>query len=517
MFMTKPFLVLLSLAFLALSPHAIASQASDADISIISQESGPTPFIAKLTLSVGDLSTLKRVRFAITPKPGSVARPLSATYSKRYLVSRGYVDSSTGRVTVPVFGLYAGYNNTVALKYIFHDGSTRAASTAIHAAPFDDACHYKSRTVWQQARSSVRLSYHYIMVMTSCSPNSPTVIDTDGEVRWVGTGGVARSAATFYRNGVYLSNAGLVRIELDGEVNRIADLESLDIVGLHHSIDPGKQGLVLDVNTTDWVESVNVEIDALGNVLRRWSLGDIIREAMVAGGDDPSEFVRNAKGEYNYHAYEDWFHNNSTTYRKSDNSLIVSSRENFVIAIDYDSHAIKWILGDKTKQWYQYPSLRKYALERTPGTLAPLGQHTVSITKDDRLLLFDNGQFSKNHFPRGNNRSYSAPRKYQLNLLARTAHEVWNFRHPADIRSPFRSSVYEDASSNYLVHYSNAPQFPRIVGLAPSGAVAFDYGFPGKAFRSIPVHWERLMFLNPVTAGPAANDAENEDETLEEE
>ena len=514
--MKTTFLAFLSLALVAVPPQARASQATDANIVISAQNAGATPFISKLTLTVADLSTVKRVRFAITPKPGSKTRPLSAVYSQRYLASRGYVDSSAGKMIVPVFGLYAAYENSVTLTYIFHDGSSRLANTSITTGPFDDTCHYSTPSI-RQPRSNAPLSFDYILVTTSCSSNSPTVIDTDGAVRWVGSAGVNTSVAGYFRNGVYVSNAGLLRIELDGEVNRVADLASLDIVGLHHSMDRGRDGLILDVNTKEWVESVNVEIDARGTVLRRWSLGDIIRDAMIAGGDDPSGFVRNSKGQYGYHAYEDWFHNNSTTYRKSDNSLILSSRENFVIAIDYDSGAIKWILGDKTKQWYQYPSLRKFALARTPGTLAPLGQHTVSITKDNNLLLFDNGQQSKNHFPRGYNRAYSAPRKYQLNLLDRTAHEVWNFRHAENLRSPFRSSVYEDAPSNYLVHYSNAPQFPRIVGLSATGAVAFDYAYSGKAFRSFPVHWERLKFLKPVTAGPAASAADESAPEEEEE
>ena len=76
---------------------------------------------------------------------------------------------------------------------------------------------------------------------------------------------------------------------------------------------------------------------------------------MIAGGDDPSLFV--------YPAPTDWFHNNATAYRSSDDSLIVSSRENFVIALDYDSGNIKWILGDPTKRWYVFfPSLRAFAL-----------------------------------------------------------------------------------------------------------------------------------------------------------
>ena len=503
-------LLLTALSVVTLSPLARADQAGESTIQVVAQNAGATPFISKLTLTVSDLSTLKRVGFAITPKPGSVTRPLSAVYSTRYLASRGYVDWSSGHVTVPVFGLYAAYKNTVNLTYLFHDGSSQSANTTVVTQPFEDACHYGSPTV-HRPRTTAPLSYDYILVTASCSTYSPAVIDTDGALRWVGTAGVRTSVAAFYRNRIYLSSAGLLRLELDGEVQRIADLESLDIVGLHHSIDRGKHGLILDVNTEAWVESVNIEIDGDGNVLKRWSLGDIIRQAMIKGGDDPSEFVRNANGQYNFFAYEDWFHNNSVTYRRSDNSLIISSRENFVICIDYDTGAIKWILGDETKHWYQYPSLRKYALTRMPGTRAPLGQHTVSITKDDHLLLFDNGQQSHNHVPRGYNRSYSAPRKYELDLAARTAREVWSFANNRSIRSPFRSSVYEDAAFNYLVHYSNAPQLPRIIGLTAAGAKAFDYSYPGKAFRSVPVHWERLMFINPVNAPPAGEAVADEE------
>ena len=127
-------------------------------------------------------------------------------------------------------------------------------------------------------------------------------------------------------------------------------------------------------------------MDADGNVLKTWDLAAIISNAMIAGGDDPNQFVAPAPN--------DWFHQNAAAYRKSDNSLAISSRENFVIGIDYDTGAIKWILGDPTKQWFQFPSLRKFALLTGPDTLPPIGQHALSFTDDDRLLLFDDGQNS---------------------------------------------------------------------------------------------------------------------------
>ena len=180
------------------------------------------------------------------------------------------------------------------------------------------------------------------------------MMDTDGALRWVGTAGVSNAASAFFDNAIYIgSGSQLLRIELDGTVNLVADYSSIGVRDFHHNIDPGKFGLLLEVDTNTDVESVILEVGKNGGVPKRWNMYQIIANAMRAGGDDPSAFVRRG---------QDWFHNNAVTYRASDDSLIVSSRENFVIALDYQSGAIKWILGDSTKAWYQYPSLRQYAL-----------------------------------------------------------------------------------------------------------------------------------------------------------
>ena len=71
----------------------------------------------------------------------------------------------------------------------------------------------------------------------------------------------------------------------------------------------------------------------------------------------------------------DWFHNNSAIYDPSDDSIIVSSRENFVIKLDHKTGQIIWIFGDPTKYWYTFPSLRAKALTLAPGGLYPIGQH----------------------------------------------------------------------------------------------------------------------------------------------
>ena len=491
-------LLLVTFVAVACSPFAQASQADDTTIVVTEQNPGPKPFINKLTLSASDLSVLERVRFAIMPKPGSVTRPLSATYSKDYLQGRGYVNAAAGEIIVPVFGLYAGYSNTVDLTYFFKDGSSKQATTIVATQPFDDSCPFDDPKVILARTASTALSYDFILVSSGCSLNSPTVLDTDGAVRWVGTAGIQPHYTGFFQNGIYLTRGSkLIRVELDGEFREVGDYSSIGVTSFHHNIDPGKYGIIVDVNVANQPPgSVHLEVDAAGRVLKKWNLATIVRNAMLADGDDPSGFVKPG----------DWTHNNAVAYRKSDDSIIISSRENYVICIDYDTGAIKWILGDTTKQWYQYPSLRKYALALAPGSLPPIGQHSVSITTDDHLLLFDNGRRSDHHTPPGVNRAYSAARKYHLDLDAKVATEVWNFTNNQSVYSPYRSSVYEDAADNYLVDYAVArnpdgTKRARILGLAPSGEKVFDYYYPTVggfvAYRSLPLHWENLEFPFP--------------------
>jgi hypothetical protein len=237
-----------------------------------------------------------------------------------------------------------------------------------------------------------------------------------------------------------------------------------------------------------------MEVATDGTVLHVWNLAQIITDAMLAGGDDPTKFVA-ASG-----SGADWFHNNSATYRASENAILISSRENFVIALDYETQAIKWILGDPTKQWYGFPSLRKYALKGAGATLYPVGQHALSIYYD-KLLLFDNGYYSADHTPKGVNRTYSAPRKYSIDQATGAATEIWNYPAGESIYSPICGSVYEDQINNYLIDYATAgPElYAEIIGLAPGNDKVFDYQFKeldtlATAWNATVLHMENLVF-----------------------
>jgi arylsulfate sulfotransferase len=493
-------IIVIGAVFIVLTHLARATQADDTTITITGHTAGATPFISKLTLEVSNTSVLKSIQFAIDPKPHSVTRPLSGTYSNDYLVSRGF--ENPPEVILPVYGLYDGYANIVRLTYRFLDGSSKQTVTSITTAAFDDPCGYKNPTILQARTNSTDLSYDYIMVTGSCSDFKPAIIDTDGALRWVGTAGLSAGNTIFFDNAAYVGHGPLLtRIELDGAFTNVGDYSSLGVINSHHNIDRGKVGIILDVDTTTYFESTLMEVDASGTVLKIWDMAQIISAAMVAGGDDPNEFV--------YPRPTDWFHLNGAAYNRADDSLVVSTRENFLICIDYETNAIKWILGDPTKKWYQFPSLRRFALTFAPGSRPPLGQHAPSIAYDQNLLVFDNGQYSNFQFPRGEQRGYASPRKYAIDLNARIATEIWNFELGQSLFCPYCGSVYEDAPGNYILDYAfespsgSQDAHARLVGLDSGGETIFSYRYPTysctKAYRSIPVHLENTKF---PTVGP---------------
>jgi arylsulfate sulfotransferase len=494
-------------------PFAGSNEADNTTIRITGYTPGTTPFISKLNLIASNTAVLNEIQFTIAPKPGSVARPLTGTYANYYLVDQGFENPQTGAITLPVYGLYAGRANIVTLTYRFTDGSSKQANFTVTTATFnDEGCGYNNPTRLFPRSNSTELSYDYIFDRSACGDFSPVILDSDGNLRWVSTiptQSALSASSTFFDNAIFVTQGPRVyRIELDdGSSELLADYSGMDVVNLHHNIDPGKTGLLIEPDTHAYFESTIFEVDSSdGQVLNTFIMADIISAAMIAGGDDPSQFVHPSP--------VDWFHNNGCAYNRADDSLIVSSRENFVICLDYETQAIKWILGDPTKKWYQFPSLRKFALTVAPGGVPPIGQHAPSITFDQSLLVFDDGQNSLVQMPPGAERQYASPRKYSLNLPAKTATEVWNFEMNQDVHCPFCGSVYEDAPFNYLIDYAfvngglpGFPDYAQLQGLDAAGETIFRYQYSTQscntAYNSIPIHLESTKF--PAVASRLQN------------
>jgi hypothetical protein len=400
-----------------------------------------------------------------------------------------------------VFGLYASPTTTTNEVIVtVHNGSVvTTLPVTISTNPWrEDGGLYTSPTFTTSRNNAVALGFSYFMIKEWVLGRSPVVVDTDGEVRWFGTqAGSGTQASTFYENGFYVAlGSQLWRNELDGSSSLVRDYSGFPVPNTgnvnniqHHNIDFGKKGLLLEVNTDKYIESTILEVDNSGTVLETFSFTDIIGAAISAGGENPNDFISSAYGG------GDWFHNNAACYWKEQDALVVSSREDFVIAVDYKTKAIKWILGDEQKQWFQFASLRAFALTPTPGTVTPIGQHAVSVV-NNQLLLFDDGYQSLGHNPSGNSRGFSVARKYSVDPIAMTVSETWTFNHVPPITSNICSSVYQVGES-YLVDYANNPSGPILIGLGANNEIAFEYRYSGyfaAGWNAMPIEISALKF-----------------------
>jgi arylsulfate sulfotransferase len=457
------------------------TDAALSNLEIASSDPGVSPFIQWLSIRGAVLTALSTVAYTVQPKAGSVSKAVHVTYSNAALTARGYVTPGGTVIRLPVVGLYAGYTNVVALEFGFQDGSTLTLATNITTADYADPTGvYMHPTIVKQRAAGSALGFDFFYMKSYIG--SPIIVDTDGEVRWAAPG-IANAWSSALQDDEFVigdaSSAVVHRLRLDGtmEQNPVTPLASASVINFHHNIDYGSVGLLAEVNTQEGsvqnVESTMLEITEQGSVLNQWDLGPLISAYMLSMGDDPTAFVRPGF---------DWFHNNSAAYDATDNTVIVSSRENFVIKLDYQTGRIIWILGDPTKYWYTFPSLRAKALALAPGGLYPIGQHALSITSDGHLLLFNDGLGSVSQpagAPAGESRTFSAVSAYSIDTETMTAQNIWNFENGQTIYSSVCSSVYRAPASSLLIDYATADNDTdaRLVGLDAHHNVAFEFRY----------------------------------------
>jgi hypothetical protein len=439
--------------------------------------------------------------FIVAPMSNTASKAVNLTWSRTALTRLGYLQEN--QISLPVFGLYAGYQNQVSFQLKFDDGSIQELHYQIATEPYlDPTGIYTNPTILKARTPGSILGYNFFILKSLLG--SPVIVDTDGQVRWVGPD-VDGSESVFFENGQFVSGSqsspSVTSIQLDGNQSDLPTNLPQPLLGsFTHNIDPGPVGLLAEFNGTDDLgdsfDDIVAEISPISNQppIQVFDMADILTKYMKNSGDDPSAFVRPGA---------DWFHVNASTYDPSDDTVIVSSRENFLIKVTYSTHDIVWILGDPTKYWHTFPSLRAKALTLNAGGDYPIGQHAVSITSDGYVMVFNDGYGSMNQ-PSGESsglsRTYSEVSTYSMNAATMTAQNVWNFSYGQSIFSKICGSSYESPGNSYLVDFAFADSGAqaRLVGLDSNHNVVFDfqYASPGTcnaAWNAIPVPMENLQ------------------------
>lgn len=476
------------------------TQAQQSDLSIAGYHPGITPFISAVEFTGQSDSCLSNVTFTISPKQNSVSQPVSVTWSRDALYARGYLTDNS--INLPVFGLYEGYENDVSFKLSFDDGSVQQVQYQIPTESYTDPTGvYLNPTIIKARAPGSSLGFNFFILKSTIG--SPVIVDTDGQVRWVVP--AVGSASAYFANGHFVigsgSSASDTLLEIDGNQPPLqTNLPQPPLSSFTHNIDPGPHGLLAEFNGTDDLGTSNDDIVAEISPFsgdppfQTFDMADILSTYMRNNGDDPSSFVRPGA---------DWFHLNASTYDASDDSVIISSREDFLIKVNYSTHDIVWILGDPTKYWFSFPSLRAKALTLNAGGEYPIGQHAVSITSDGYIMVFNDGLGSLNQpagEPAGLSRTFSEVSTYAVDTNTMTAQNLWNFDYGQSIYSPICGSSYEAPGKTYLVDFATAESETqaRLVGLDANHNVAFDFQYPsptqcGAAWNAIPIPMENLQ------------------------
>ena len=245
--------------------------------------------------------------------------------------------------------------------------------------------------------------------------------------------------------------------------------------------------------TANVVGVVILEISPEGKVLNRWSMLDLLDPYRLCYGSCSGYWQ--ARGFANSN---DWCHANAATYDASDDSIIVSLRnQDCLVKFDRGSGKLKWILGDPGN--WQKPWADK--LLKSVGEVDwQYHQHDCSVTPDGTILCFDNGNFRATPFGEKilTGESYSRAVEFKVDEAALTVEQVWAYGKDPDDRlfACYQGGAFRlPQTGNTFINYGgictidgtpaptpeNSFSQARLVEITPDNEIVFDMWIDGSA------------------------------------
>ena len=348
---------------------------------------------------------------------------------------------------LPIYGLYADYNNKVDISYTLSDGKKITKQVEIQTNKLPD--DFVLPTSVKKDSSKLTNDLYFF---TPSSKGYTCAYDVNGDVRWylsnnaiwdntrLKNGNMMVSTERLVNSPYYMT--GLYEIDLLGHIYNEYSIKG----GYHHDYFELPNGNLLVAsddfnNESGTVEDYIVELDrTTGNIIKTWDLKDILN-------------MEDGKSE-NWSSY-DWFHNNSVWYDEATNSITLSGRhQDAVINIDYTSGKLNWIIGDSTNWSSEY---QKYFF-------TPVGkdfewqwsQHAAMITPEGYVFIFDNGnnksKDSSKYVEASN--SYSRGVMYKIDTDKMTIEQVYEYgkERGSSFYSPYISDVDYLSKNHYIIH-----------------------------------------------------------------
>ena len=354
-------------------------------------------------------------------------------------------DSSTDHY-LPIYGLYADRDNKVTISYKDGDQSVTKDITVTTDKLPDDM------VLPTEVKANKEKLANELYFFTPSSKGYAVAYDVNGDVRWyidqlatwkidrLNNGHLLLSTERLINQPYYTT--GLYEMDLLGKVYTEFSLPG----GYHHDYFEMANGNLL-VSSDDFnsdagtVEDYIVELDRqTGEIVKKFDLKEVLNT-----DDGKSE---------NWSSY-DWFHNNSVWYDEKTNVVILSGRhKDAVIAIDYDSGKLKWIIGDPTNWDEEY---QKYFFTPVGDDFEwQWSQHAAMVTPEGYIFILDNGnnksKVSDDYVPAED--SYTRGVMYKIDTDKMTIEQVWQYgkERGSDFYSPYISDVDYLDDGHYIVH-----------------------------------------------------------------
>ncbi|KRM23353.1 hypothetical protein FC90_GL000307 [Latilactobacillus graminis DSM 20719] len=435
---------------------------------------GTSPLSALVLFTTDDMTKVTVEVVGKTNKT-SIKGSTEQTYTKRHAIS--------------VLGLYANYRNQVRLTITDKAGHKTAQMLTIKTAALPKAIAAMSLKVKTADKTKMAIGDSSLTFLVR-STQYPVGVDADGEIRWYSTNYVQHIFKVL-RNGrlLYLTkpnNADLVYndlVETDfmGRVyreyqfspetrNNESANNRIETTIIHHdAIELPNHNLLLTVSdgSAKYIEDTMVELSRkTGKVVKVIDLKRLL----------PAKLYQNYDATKRSDGKLDWFHQNAIDYDSSDNSIVISSRnQDLVMKLDYQTAKIKWIFSSKPVN--QWPiKMRKLLLKPADSqTTFTGGQHAATIwttgkANRKKLVLFNNNIAVSNGDQKTSGK-YSEGVSYLIDEQERTIKKTWSYG--KSLGKTYFSNVIGSTrqlvNGNYLIDfgYNNSGRTSHIVEVNP--------------------------------------------------
>jgi len=359
-------------------------------------------------------------------------------------------DEIGSTLEIPIFGLYQDHLNEVVFTFLSQNNDVVDIDTLVIQTQKITSISPEIDIIKADRSNMEPGEFHLVSSLSYWGPNIAYMFDTYGELRWL----------INYKDSEILNNlffdVGIEQLQNgnlyfgDKISNTIYEvdffgtiIDSWPLSGYtyHHQIQEKPNGNFLV--TANLPESVHnngkstkedyvIEIDRLTKELVKvWDFKQLLDED------------RTALGPWQEENPVDWIHINAVVYSESDNTIIVSGRNQGVVKVDYNDY-VKWILAPH-EGWGQNrkgQDCNDFLLTATSSTIGPYDediqsgnsnasdfewtwyQHAPLLLPNGNLMTFDNG-LNRNFGVTPEN--YSRAVEYAIDEENMSVQQIWQY------------------------------------------------------------------------------------------